>query len=100
VRRGCVSRVIHSRFRGAQPTRAIKLEHLPEHRHSIVDDSELDRLTIAELEALKLRVEDTVRAKIRAKRLAKMPPPALVAVAPKMDLEQARDAWMNGRRQR
>ena len=67
---------------------------------SIVNDAELERLTVKELQALKLRVDDAIRASIRAKRLAKMAP-AQAAVAPddapKLDLERERDAWLSAR---
>ena len=67
----------------------------------MVDDKELERLTIAELEALKVNIENAVRAIIRAKREAKMPPtmPVVAPKPPVNDLESARDAWLESKRQ-
>ena len=69
---------------------------------TIVDDTDLEQLSIAELEALKANIENAVRAIIRAKRLAKMPLPPPETVQPKPpvnDLESARDAWLDSKRQ-
>ena len=69
-------------------------------RVMMVDDTELEQLSIPELEMLKANIEDAVRAIIRTKRLAKMPlPPQTVQPQPPVnDLESARDAWLNSRR--
>ncbi len=63
----------------------------------MVDDTELEQLTIDELQALKVQIENAVRARIRAKQQAKAPQP-LVPTPPENDLESARDAWLNSRR--
>lgn len=41
----------------------------------MVDDSELDRLTIADLEALEVQIKNAVRAAIRTKQRAKLAEP-------------------------
>ena len=63
----------------------------------MVDDTELEQLTIDELQALKVQIENAVRARIRAKQQAKAPQP-LAPTPPENDLESARDAWLNSRR--
>lgn len=63
----------------------------------MLDDSELEKMTIEELQALKLQIEDAVRTQIRAKQQAKAPQPILPARV-ENDLESARDAWLNSRR--
>lgn len=64
----------------------------------VVDDAELEQLTIEELSALKETIEDEVRARIRAKQQAKAPQPITPKLA-EIDLESARDAWLTTRRQ-
>lgn len=67
-----------------------------------MEDTELERLTIEQLEDLKRQVEEQVRARIRAKQQAKAVQTYRPAVAsamqqPVLDLEQARDAWIKNR---
>ena len=68
-------------------------------RSSTLDNTELERLTIAELEALKLAIENAVRAKIRAKQQARLPPHP-ISTPPQFDLASEREAWLSSRRQR
>lgn len=63
-------------------------------------DAELDRLTVKELRVLNTRIEDAIRAQIRAKRLGM---PAMADAAGQhqqksIDLEKERDAWLASRR--
>jgi hypothetical protein len=67
----------------------------------IVDDTQLEKLTIAELHALKEDINLAIRAVIRAKRLSKEAPiQPLVKDEPVkiMDLERERDAWLLAKR--
>lgn len=66
-----------------------------------MSDAELEKLTVRELRELMSRVEDAIRAGIRAKTTAKAQiglsaekPSAPVMV----DLERERDAWLMSRR--
>lgn len=65
-----------------------------------MDDAELERLSVKELQALINRIDDAIRASIRAKRLAKLgviEQPAAPAPAATIDLERERDAWLAAR---
>lgn len=65
----------------------------------IVNDAELAKLTSKELQDLQARIEDAIRAAIRAKNMAKIPAPKPAADAPKViDLERERDAWLMAKR--
>ena len=73
----------------------------------IVDDTQLEKLTIKELQVLKEQIDQAVRAVIRASRSAKIPGFALADLSkpdvartdpPKMDLERERDAWLSAKR--
>lgn len=65
-----------------------------------MNDTELDKLTVKELRALMTRIEDAIRAGIRAKTTAKtqLGTPAEKPVAAAIDLERERDAWLMSRR--
>ena len=84
-----------------------------------MDDAQLEMMTVQELRELKQQIEDTVRAAIRAKRLAAQEAsvtplsaqakPAATATAsaatsaaqaasPLLDLERERDAWLLAKR--
>ncbi len=65
-----------------------------------MNDTELDKLTVKELRALMSRIEDAIRAGIRAKTSAKsqIGAPAEKPAAPVFDLERERDAWLMTRR--
>ena len=64
----------------------------------MVDDTQLDQLTVKQLHALKDAIEVAIRAQIRAKRSPQAATAAVAASPPKMDIERERDAWLSARR--
>lgn len=60
-----------------------------------MSDAELACMTIKELEDLKARAQAAIRARIRARRQAKLAPSGM---AQSRDLQGEFDAWMKGRR--
>lgn len=65
-----------------------------------VDAFELEAMTLAELRDLKARVDDAIRAQIRAQRLSKERPSADTAAKPALtpdDLVRQRDAWLSNK---
>jgi hypothetical protein len=71
----------------------------------IVNDADLERLTVKELRELMARIETAIRAGIRAKMTAKtqtqtQPTLATEKAAPSaiIDLERERDMWLMSRR--
>ena len=65
-----------------------------------MNDAELDKLTVRELRELMTRIEDAIRAGIRAKTSARaqIGVPIEKSAAPMIDLERERDAWLMSRR--
>jgi hypothetical protein len=68
----------------------------------IMDNAQLEKLTVKELRELNTRIETAIRAAIRLKMLEKNPVVAAAgaatpAVSP-VDLERERDAWLTARR--
>ncbi len=61
---------------------------------SIVDDAELEKLTVKELRDLKDQIDLAIRAVIRASRAPKLAEPANAPEPAKFDLERERDAWL------
>ena len=60
----------------------------------IVDDAQLEMLTVTELRDLKDRIDLAIRAAIRASRAPKTEAPISAAEPVKFDLERERDAWL------
>lgn len=56
-----------------------------------VSDTELARMSVNELRALKEQVDDAIRVAIRRSRPS--PVPVTAVAPPTIDLEQERDAW-------
>ena len=61
---------------------------------SIVDDAQLEKLTVNELRDLKDQIDLAIRAVIRASRAPKPLEPVKAVEAAKFDLERERDAWL------
>ena len=62
-----------------------------------MNEAELEKLTVKELQQLRTTVEEAIRAAIRSKRVMSGIAPA-PAPPPPMDLERERDAWLSAKR--
>jgi hypothetical protein len=65
-----------------------------------VNEVQLDKLSLKELQELSANIDTAIRAQIRARSEMKARPPGVSHVAPpaKVDLERERDAWIAAKR--
>jgi hypothetical protein len=64
-----------------------------------LDDAQLDKLTVKELQDLRANIDLAIRAVIRASRVGKTADPIVGPADPiKIDLERERDAWLSAKR--
>ena len=59
-----------------------------------MDDAQLEKLTVNELQDLKAQIDLAIRAVIRASRAPKPDEQVKAAEPVKFDLERERDAWL------
>lgn len=69
----------------------------------MMSETDLHGLTLEQLKSLKARIEDAIRAGIRAQRLGKAPAPQPgsgqdAPPPPPIDLVRERDAWLASRK--
>lgn len=64
-----------------------------------VNEVQLDKLSLKELQELSANIDTAIRAQIRARSEMKAKPAGVVEAAPaKVDLERERDAWIAAKR--